>query len=421
MFSLFSLPFAAGDAAEAAAAAVAAEPEVEAVPPVTPDITKVDSIEDGFGFFRLLWDHTTEWFLREQENLLFMAIGVAVTLVAAFLVRWLFLALLPRALRKLPSKLPLNIVEQLGSPLTLLLLLIGLSACNNLVHFPGSIDLWLAKIFYAGFILAFLWGIFRIIAVVDLYFKQRRINEDRKLNQLLADLIRRSIKTAVWAMAVIFIAQNLFNLNVAALITGAGVAGLAIAFAAQNTVANLFGAMSIISDRAFKVGDRVTIGDASGSVEAVGFRSTKLRSLDGTIWNVPNRIVADSTIENITERPFLKHAFTIGLVYSTTPEQMRLALKILGEILDHHPGFDPEKQPPLYFFTDFQACSLDISVIVWFQTLDFVQMQKWKQEINLAILERFNAAGLEFAFPTSTNYLIAQNTTAETNKEQVVK
>ena len=107
-------------------------------------------------------------------------------------------------------------------------------------------------------------------------------------------------------------------------------------------------------------------------------------------------------------RPFLKHAFTLGLVYSTTPEQMRLALKILREILDNHPGFDMEKFPPRFYFSDFRDFSLDISVTLWFQTLDYFQFMEWREEINLAILEKFNAAGLEFAFPTSTNYLIKQ-------------
>lgn len=228
--------------------------------------------------------------------------------------------MLLRITRKLPSELPTHIVEQLGAPVTFLLLLIGLSTCNNMVHFPGSIDEWLSKGFYACFILAFLWGIFRIIAVVDIHVLQKRLNEDHKLNKLLSDLIRRSVKAAVWTMAVIFIAQNLFNLNVTALITGAGVAGLAITFAAQNTIANLFGAMSLISDRTFKVGDRIICNGSDGMVEAVGFRSTRLRSLDGTIWNIPNRILSDSTVENITERNSIKYAFTLGLVYSTTPE-----------------------------------------------------------------------------------------------------
>ena len=133
-------------------------------PAVTPDITKVDSIEDGFGYFRLLWEKTVAWFRSEQENLLELAIGIAVTIIVAFLVRWLFRALLPKLLRKLPSELPLKIVDRLGAPLTLLILLVGFSACNNLVHLPGAIALWLGKIFYAGFILAFLWGIFRIIS-----------------------------------------------------------------------------------------------------------------------------------------------------------------------------------------------------------------------------------------------------------------
>jgi len=227
-------------------------------------------------------------------------------------------------------------------------------------------------------------------------------------------LIRRGIKALVWVCVIIFVAQNVFKFDVTALVAGAGVAGLAIAFAAQNTVANLFGAMSIISDRTFKKGDRILINDATGSVEEVGFRSTRLRSLDGTVWHVPNRIASDSVIQNITERPWFKYAFTLGLVYQTTPEQMHRALEILAEILNNHPGFNMESHPPLFFFTNFNASSLDIDVILWFQTLDYVQFQRWKQEINLSILEKFNAAGLDFAYPTSTNYLIAENNNTNT-------
>lgn len=388
-----------------------AKPEI---PAGTEKIAKIDSIEDGFGFFQSLGSSSADWFHHEERHLLAMAIGICVTLLAVFFVRWFFRSVLLRITQKLPSKLPAHFVEQLITPVTLLLLVVGLSACSNMVHFPGAIDSWLAKGFYACFILVFLWGIFRIIAVVDIHLLRKRISGDTKLNKLLSDLIRRSVKAAVWILAIIFIAQNLFHLNVTALITGAGVAGLTIAFAAQNTIANLFGAMSLISDRAFKVGDRIICNGSDGMVEAVGFRSTRLRSLDGTVWLIPNRILSDSTIENISERNSIKYAFTLGLVYSTTPDQMRLALRILSGILDSHPGFDTVAKPPLYFFTDYKASSLDISVTLWFQTLDFVQFQKWKQEINLAILEQFNSAGLEFAFPTSTNYVIAQNTAQTT-------
>jgi len=373
------------------------------------NLAETASIREAFSLFGGVWEDLSQWFREEHLNLIRMACYIGIMLAAVLLLRWFVKAVLLRLVRRLPVELPGHLVERLNAPVTLLLMLAGLSLCGETVHFPATLWNWLSKILYACFIMTLLWGVFRLVGVTDLWFRARKFNDDYRLNELVLALIRRGIKTAVWVVAIIFIAQNLFHFDVTALVAGAGVAGLAIAFAAQNTVANLFGAMSIISDRTFKEGDRVQIGDSNGSVEEVGFRSTRLRGLDGTVWHVPNRIAADSVIQNIAERPWLKYAFTIALVYQTTPERMHKALAILGGILDNHPAFNRETQPPLYFFTDFNASSLDISVTLWFQTLDYVQFLKWKQEINLAILEQFNAAGLEFAYPTSTNYLIAQN------------
>ena len=120
---------------------------------------------------------------------------------------------------------------------------------------------------------------------------------------------------------------------------------------------------------------------------------------------MPNRQVADGTIENIALRPTIKWPFSIGLTYDTTPEKMEEACRILHEILDGHPGFNMETQPPIIYFTDYKDWSLNISVIVWFQTLDYLQFLRWKHEINLEILRRFNAAGLNFAFPTNTTFV----------------
>lgn len=373
------------------------------------NLAETASIREAFTLFGGVWDGLSQWFREEHLNLIRMACYIGITLAAVLLLRWFVQGVLLRLVRRLPVELPGHLVERLNAPVTLLLMLAGLSLCGETVNFPATLWNWLSKALYACFIMTLLWGVFRLVGVTDIWFRARKFNEDYRLNELVLALIRRGIKTAVWVVAIIFIAQNLFHLDVTALVAGAGVAGLAIAFAAQNTVANLFGAMSIISDRTFKEGDRVQIGDSNGSVEEVGFRSTRLRGLDGTVWHVPNRIAADSVIQNVAERPWLKYAFTVALVYQTSPEQMRRALAILGGILDNHPAFNRETQPPLYFFSDFNASSLDISVTLWFQTLDFVQFQKWKQEINLAILEQFNAAGLDFAYPTSTNYLIAQN------------
>ncbi len=371
-------------------------------------LAAADSIEDGVLLLGELVQELVEWFDMEKGRLVLCA-GIAAAGVVVSLVLWYVLARLLSGTARRVSALTGEIVVRLSLPVALLVLLTGLSLANGTVNFPGALDEVLDKLLYALFIIVFVWGIFRIIGACDEHFAARRAKTANSgMDRLAADLLRRTVKTAVWFFTLIFVAQNLFELNVTALLTGAGVAGLAVAFAAQNTIANIFGALSIVSDRIFRVGDFVDINGKRGTVEAVGFRSTKLRSPDGTVWNLPNRVVADSTIENISQRKNIKCAFTLGLVYDTTPEQMRQAMGILQELLGSYPGFDQEKTPPRISFSGFNSSSLDISVIVWFNTRDYFEFQRMRQEINLEILERFNAAGLSFAYPSVTNYIVEQ-------------
>ena len=364
-----------------------------------------DNMEDGVRFFRGLVSKGLEWFNAERGNLLIAALIAAVAVVVAVLV-WFVVARVLRRAAKRFSPLTAEILAGLGAPAAWGTVCIGLSWANQMVDFPGKFDLVLAKVFYGLFILVFVWGALRMVEACDRFFAARRKPDaDSGMKRLIADLIRRAAKTVVWFIALIFVVQNIFDLNVTALITGAGVAGLAIAFAAQNTIANIFGALSIVSDEVFKVGDFIDVGGKRGTVEGMGFRSTKLRSLDGTVWVLPNRLVADAAIENISQRKNIKFTFTLSLVYSTTPEEMQEALDILKEIFDAYPDFD-RNMPPKYSFTAFNSSSLDIGVIVWFGTRNFMDAQKMKENLNLQILERFNAAGLSFAYPSVTNYIV---------------
>ncbi|MDD3886816.1 MAG: mechanosensitive ion channel family protein [Victivallaceae bacterium] len=367
------------------------------------------SIEQSMNYLSWVSNNLSAWFEREHGNLVTAGFGLVITIVIAILLNRFMANVLPYLTRHTKTDLDDRICSGLTAPVTWFVLLIGASFCNTLVDLPGNSDIITDKVLYAVLILDVLWGVFRCIGTLDKRFRAKFTAQSSQLNLLLLDLISRSVKAVIWVLAVIFIVQNLFQLNVTALVTGAGVAGLAVAFAAQNTIANLFGAMSIIADKTFKVGDRVSVGNASGSVESVGFRCTKLRSLDGTLWSVPNRVVADSTIENIAAKPNIKYAFNIGLIYNTSAAQMKQAIDILNEIFKAHAEFfDFGSLPPRVFFTNFNNYSMDISVTVWFQTTDFIQSMEWKQAINFDILEKFNAAGLEMAFPTSTNYIINQ-------------
>ena len=365
-----------------------------------------ENIDDSIRFVQKISQQGAAWFDAQKANLLLAAVVAAIGIVAALVVWYVFARLLKGIFGRF-SDLAGRIFAKFGAPAAWATLLIGLSWANRMVDLPGQIDRMLDKLFYSLFILVFVWGVLRVVGACDDHFAAKREkNPDAGMDKLVADLIRRAVKTVVWIVTILFVAQNIFRFNVTALITGAGVAGLAIAFAAQNTIANIFGALSIVLDKIFKVGDFVDVGGKRGTVEGVGFRSTKLRSLDGTLWNLPNRVVADAAIENISMRKNIKCTFTLSLVYSTTPEQMQQALDILKGICDNYAGFDQQTAPAKFSFTSFSASSLDIGVIVWFNTRDFMESQRMKQELNLLILERFNAAGLSFAYPSVTNYIV---------------
>ena len=363
-------------------------------------------------FLDPLWEGVSrvlEWFVDQRFQLLAMLIGLVITAVVMAAASWMLRRLLPALMKKTGARLDHSLTIRLHLPVMMLLGATGVMISLQAPALPPVIAGWLPRCYYAIIAVIVFWGVLRVIGVLDSYFKGIAARTANSLDDLLIDLVRRVVKAAVWIIAIIFIAQNIFNLNVSALLAGAGVAGLAIAFAAQNTLANIFGAVTLILDKPFKVGDRVEMGTTSGTVEAVGLRSTRLRSLDGTVWYVPNRQMADSTLLNYAQRPNLKYAFDIGLIYGTTPEQMRRAMAILHEILDDHPMFDMETLPPRIYFTELRDWSLNINVIVWFQTQDWFAMQEARQEINLQILERFNAEGLSFAFPSTTNYLTADS------------
>lgn len=358
---------------------------------------------------RRIFENIIAFFVDQQVAFVVFGFGMLCTVAAVFLISFLTTKVVLMLTAKTKTDLDDRIVGQLHTPLRLLVLTTGVVLSLRVIKLPLAVADFLPRLYYATATLILVWGVLRVIGVLDGYFKALAAKTGSSLDDLLIDLLRRVSKAAIWVIAVIFIAQNIFKLNVSALLAGAGVLGLAIAFAAQNTIANIFGAITLILDKPFKIGDRVEVGGSSGMVEAIGLRSTRLRTLDGTLWYVPNREMADSKLLNYAKRPNIKYGFDLGLTYDTTPEQMTRAMAILHEILDGHRLFDMETLPPRIFFTDFKEYSLNISVIVWFQTVDFFEMQDARNAINLAILERFNGEGLSFAFPSRTNYLVNTN------------
>jgi MscS family membrane protein len=187
-------------------------------------------------------------------------------------------------------------------------------------------------------------------------------------------------------------------------LAGVGIGGIAIAFAAQKTVENFFGAVSIGVDQPLRVGDFVKVGDVLGTVEKIGLRSTRFRTLDRTLVTIPNGKVADAQIETFAERDRIRLAATLTLQYGTTASQLRQVVSEVEALLRAHPKIWPDTV--VVRFLAFSASSLDVEVMAWFQTTDFNEFRDIRQEVFLAVMEVVEGAGTNFAFPTRTVHLV---------------
>ncbi|MBR2904966.1 MAG: mechanosensitive ion channel family protein, partial [Lentisphaeria bacterium] len=325
-----------------------------------------------------------------------------------FLFTFLFLKklLFPRLKKK--HKRTAILWESLVLPIAFLILFAGISVSSHLVDFPGKLELYLNKVLCAMFVVFLLNGALRFIHNLnDLLVEKFRTKdpESYNVNKLFMDLSRSVIKLAIWIFGVIFILQDIFGLHITALMASAGILGLGIAFAAQNTIGNLFGAFSILGSKLFKVGDWIKTEKTEGIVEQIGFRSVRIRAFDGRLIDVPNRLIADSRVDNFSNREYWREHFVYSLTYQTSAEKMEKAVKILEEIgKDLEEDMLPGKLPQ-FAFLDCSASSLDLDGYVWFRQMDWFSMRAARGRFNLEVIKRFSEKGIDFAYPTTTVYL----------------
>ncbi len=244
----------------------------------------------------------------------------------------------------------------------------------------------------------------KLVDLLTIVLRTRAARTQTKIDDHLVRFLGRGLKWFLWAIGLLLIFQNL-GYNVTSVLAGLGIGGLAIAFAAQDTLSNIFGAVMIFADRPFQVGDLVSIEGYEGWIEGVGLRSTKLRTYDGTVAVLPNKMVTSSSLINLAARPMRRTAFTIGVTYDTNYDRLQQALDILREVLDEHPATGKYR----VYFNSFGDSSLDILIHHWCTKLDMDGYLEVLEEINLEIKRRFEQAQIEFAFPSRTVYLAQDN------------
>ncbi len=306
-------------------------------------------------------------------------------------------------LKKITAKTKTNIddilIDEFEEPVLYGIGLVGFYWGFNRLHFGEGVDNFFAHVFIILIALNVTWFFARLLdSLIEEYVVPIVEKSDSDLDDQLLPVIRKVVKAIIWVLGII-IGLNNAGFDVGALLAGLGIGGLAFAFAAQDTIKNIFGGIMVFLDKPFKIKDRIKINGWDGTVEEIGIRSTRLRTLEGRVVTIPNGQFADHAVENVSLEPTRKIVLNLGLTYDTTPEGMEKAMNLLKEIAQNNNHVEDDV---LISFNNWGDFSMGILFIYYIKKGD--DIMNTQSEINLEILKRFNAEGLEFAFPTQTIY-----------------
>jgi MscS family membrane protein len=348
----------------------------------------------NYDFFRYEIYHNSsfDWLV----SLLIIIASVALSR----LVFWLLSKILKTVTVRSKTHLDDLIVDICRKPVILAIILGGVWWALQRLSLPLKLDHVLGIIYKVAVALNITWFVARLAkGLLEQYFillSRKGKAHKGKIDIHIVSIVRKMLVGVIWVFGIIA-ALNSAGINVSALLAGLGIGGIAFALAAQDTVKNIFGGITIFTDSPFRIGDLVDIGGMTGTVEDIGLRSIRLRTLNGRLITIPNYKTVDSNLENITQEPARRIELKINLTYDTTPEKMELALQILRDTPNSIPDIEEKTD---VFFATYGDFALGITYY-YFIKKDSSIFQT-QSDVNLHILREFNKNKLDFAFPTQT-------------------
>jgi len=261
-----------------------------------------------------------------------------------------------------------------------------------------KIVVWLEKILTA---ILTIWVIYLIIGALHTlldYLIRKKVKEDRTLESALK-LLGGILKGVLWLVGFLFILSNL-GINITSLLAGIGIGGIAVAFALQNILEDLFSSFAIYFDKPFKVGDFIVIGQHKGTVEKIGIKTTRLRSIQGEEVSVPNRELTKEKIQNFGRVSERRALFKIGVTYETPQEKLKKIPQIIKRVIEETEMTRFDR----VHFVEFADFSLNFEVSFYVKTADFITFLNVKEKVLFKIKEEFEKERIEFAYPTQTIY-----------------
>ena len=254
--------------------------------------------------------------------------------------------------------------------------------------------------------LAGVWSAYRVTDLLSEFFASKAAKTETKVDDLLVPLLRKTAKIFITAFGLIYIADSL-QIQIAPLLAGLGIGGIAFAFAARDTLENFFGSVTVIIDRPFQIGDWVQVGDTEGTVEELGFRSTRIRTFYNSLVTIPNGNLVRDVVDNFGKRRYRRFKTHLALTYDTPPAKIEAFCEGIRELVRCHPY--TRKDYYHVWLNEFGASSLDVLVYVFHEAPDWQTELRERHRLMLDIIRLADRLGVQFAFPTQTLHMYKES------------
>ena len=340
--------------------------------------------------------------LLENWRWIALFVIVLVGVVADRLVSFLLRALVRRWKRHTSEPEYQKISDRILRPFGLMAMAVTWWLGINLLGLPerAMLVLLVAVKFLAS--ISSVWAAYRLVDLIAVRLMRRAERTESKLDDALFPLIPRTLKIFVTVMGLVFIADNL-NVDISSLLAGLGLGGLAFALAAKDMVQNLFGSITVLMDRTFSVGDWIIVAGIEGTVEQIGFRSTKIRTFYNSVVTLPNSKFITAEVDNMGLRRYRRLSCKLSLTYDTPPDRIEAFCEGVRELVRHHPYM--RKDYYQVYLNAFAASSLDVLLYVFWETPDWNTELRERHRFLLDILRLAKRLEVAFAFPTQTLYM----------------